>query len=124
MAAKQDILDLLANAAWRLIALATVFQLIFIVMRNTAITYYFRYYVGEQSISIFGFVWEPSIAVLTSVFLTSGMVVTIIGVVSTRAIAARFDTKVTYITGMAVSALMSLGFLLLPSDEIGRASCR
>lgn len=118
MAAKQDILDLLANAAWRLIALATVFQLIFIVMRNTAITYYFRYYVGEQSISIFGFVWEPSIAVLTSVFLTSGMVVTIIGVVSTRSIAARFDKKMTYITGMAVSALMSLGFFLLPSDAV------
>lgn len=118
LAAKQDILDVLANAAWRLIALATVFQLIFIVMRNTAITYYFRYYVGEQSVRIFGFVWEPSIAVLTSVFLTTGMVVTILGVVSTRFIASRFDKKLTYMTCMGVSAVMSLGFFLLPANAV------
>lgn len=118
MAAKQDILDLLANAAWRLIAISTVFQLIFIVMRNTAITYYFRYYVGEQSISFLGFTWEPSIAVLTSALLTSGLVVTIIGVLLTRHIARRFDKKLTYITCMGIASVLSALFFFLPPDAV------
>lgn len=118
MAAKQDILDLFANAAWRLIALATVFQLIFIVMRNSAITYYFRYYVGEQSVNLFGWVWEPSLAVLTSAFLTSGMVVTILGVVCTKVIARRFDKKMTYIVCMGISAVLSLVFFVLPPNAV------
>lgn len=118
MAAKQDILDLFANVAWRLIAISTVFQLIFIVMRNTAITYYFRYYVGEQSVSIFGFTWEPSIAVLTSTVLTSGLVVTILGVILTRRIARRFDKKMTYITCMGISAVFAALFFFLPPNAV------
>ncbi|WP_198411329.1 MFS transporter [Marinimicrobium alkaliphilum] len=118
MAAKKDILDLLANHAWRLIAIATVFQLIFIVMRNTAITYYFRYYVGEQTISLFGWEWSPSIAVLTSTFLTSGMVITILGVILTRHMAKRFDKKMTYIVCMGTSAVLSVGFFVLPADAV------
>jgi GPH family glycoside/pentoside/hexuronide:cation symporter len=118
MEVKKDLLDLFGNIAWRLIAIATIFQLIFIVMRSSAIAYYFRYYVQEQQITLFGSLYEPSIAVLTSVFMGVGTAFTILGVICTKLIAKKFDKKMTYVMCMLISAVMSLAFFVLPPDAV------
>lgn len=115
---KRDLSDLLNNKAWRLIAGATVFQLMFIVMRSSAIAYYFRYYVQEQELQLFGTVYQFSFTELASSFMLIGTAFTILGVLLTRTFAKTFDKKLTYIVCMLTSSVMSVFFFILPADSI------
>jgi GPH family glycoside/pentoside/hexuronide:cation symporter len=51
---KQDLVDLFTNKPWLLIAGATVFQLIYIIIRNSSIMYYFKYFVQNQQLHLIG----------------------------------------------------------------------
>lgn len=115
---KRDLSDLFANTAWRFIAAATVFQLIFIVMRSSAITYYFRYYVQEQEVQIFGSMYQFSFTELASYFMLTGTAFTILGVLLTRTFAKKFDKKLTYVACMLISTVVSVMFFFLPPDSI------
>lgn len=110
--------DLFTNTAWLMIAAATVFQLIFIVVRSSAIAYYFRYYVGDQTVNLFGFTFDAQMTDLNAVFLGLGSACTILGVLLTKKIAKFFDKKMTYIGCMAISAVMSLLFFYMPPESI------
>lgn len=110
--------DLFTNVAWLMIAAATVFQLIFIVVRSSAIAYYFRYYVGEQSVSLLGMSFEPSMTTLNSLFLGLGSAATIVGVLLTKKMAKVFDKKLTYVGCMAISSVLSVLFFYLPPESI------
>ena len=47
---RQDIKDLFTNKPWLLVAGATIFQLIYIVIRSSSQVYYFKYYSGRSSL--------------------------------------------------------------------------
>lgn len=115
---RRDLTDLLHNPAWLMIAGATVFQLIFIVMRSSSVAYYFRYYVQDQQLHLFGNSYDLTTTMLVSSFMAIGTAFNILGVVLTRFIAKAFDKKKTYITCMLVSASASVLFFVLPPESI------
>ncbi len=116
---KRDLKDLFGNVPWLLVAGATVFQLIFIVMRNSSVLYYFKYYVQDQPIALFGFDAPLSFETLSSTFMLSGTIVTILGAILTKWISRRFDKKTTYWFFLCLSAVTSMFFLLLgPGDVV------
>lgn len=106
--------DLFKNGPWVLIAVATVFQLTFLVIRGSTFAYYVNYYLGEHSLELFGNTFTLS----TSVFLTSGALATLFGAVSTKFIIKAFDKKSTYGWFLGLGALISVLFFLLPPDQI------
>lgn len=115
---KMDLSQLLANKAWVMIAGATVFQLIFIVMRNSSVTYYFEYYVLDQSVSIFGTSYDFSTTALISGFLAIGTALNILGALCTKQISKIFDKKVTYIAGLTLSSVFTGLFFFLRPDQV------
>lgn len=116
---KKDLRDLFTNKPWLLIAGATVFQLTFIVMRGSSIAYYFKYYVGDQQLNLFGKVIALSQEAFTSSFLLSGSIATIIGVVLTKWFAKVLDKKNTYAGFLIASAAINaLCYLARPQDVI------
>jgi GPH family glycoside/pentoside/hexuronide:cation symporter len=116
---KKDIKDLFTNNPWLLIAGATVFQLTFIVMRNSSIAYYFKYYVGNQQLNLFGNVIDLSYETFTSSFLLSGSIVTIIGVILTKWFSKVLDKKNVYARFLIASAAVNAVFYLArPQDVI------
>lgn len=115
---RRDLKDLLANPAWMMIAGATVFQLIFIVMRSSSIAYYFRYYVQDQQVLLFGTTYDFSTTALVSAFMAAGSAFTILGVVLTRFIAKAFDKKLTYIGCMLISSILSFAFFFISPENV------
>ncbi|MGK9367454.1 MFS transporter [Melioribacter sp. Ez-97] len=115
---KQDLKDLISNKPWVLIAGATVFQLIFIVVRNSTIIYYFKYYILDQKLNLFGATYDLSYEVLSSTFMLSGTTVTIIGAILTKWFAKRFDKKNTYMLFLLCSAVFSAAIFFLPPNAI------
>ena len=115
---KVDIKDLFSNKPWLMIAGATVFQLIYIVMRSSSIAYYFKYYVGAQDWNLFGHVFHMSIADFTSSFLMSGTIATVIGAILTGWFSRMFDKKLTYLGFLIFSAVLCAAFYFLSPQDV------
>lgn len=116
---RKDLKDLFTNVPWVLIAGATVFQLTFIVMRQSSVAYYFKYYVGAQQLNLFGNVFELTFETFTSSFLLSGSIITILGVILTKWFSKVFDKKNTYAWFLIGSAVVNTAFFWLrPQDVI------
>ena len=115
---KKDLRDLFTNKPWLLIAGATVFQLTYIVMRGSSIAYYFKYYVGEQQLNLFGNSIALSQETFTSSFLLIGSIATISGVVLTKWISKKLDKKNTYAGFLIASAVLNAAFYLVRPQDV------
>jgi len=115
---KQDLKDLFNNKPWVLVGSATVFQLMFISLRSSTIAYYFKYFVQDQEIMLFGNLQHYSFAALTAAFLMSGTVFTILGAILTKFIAAKFDKGKIYAVFMALGGISTALFLPLGYSNI------
>lgn len=115
---RQDLKDLFTNKPWLLIAGATVFQLIFIVIRNSSIMYYFKYYVQNQQLNLFGYVIDLSFEVFASSFMLSGTVATITGAILTKWITKKLDKKNTYAGFLLLSAILNAFFYFLQPQHV------
>lgn len=115
---KQDLKDLLRNAPWMLIAVATVFQLLFAVMRGSATPYFFKYYVLGQQLRIFGYTVDLTIDGFTSAFMTVGNFATLVGALMALIFARIFDKKNTYAGFLIASAVISCGFYFLQPHNV------
>jgi GPH family glycoside/pentoside/hexuronide:cation symporter len=116
---KLDLKDLFASKPWLLIAGATVFQLIFIVIRSSMIMYYFKYFVGGQSLTVFGKVVDMTFDEFARYFMLSGTIVTILGAIFTKWLSKKFDKKNTYTFALLTSAIFcGLYYFLQPQDVL------
>ena len=115
---KRDLKDLLTNKAWLLIGGATIFQLVFIVMRSSSIIYYFKYYILDQKLNLFGLNLDLSIAAFTSSFLMIGTGFNILGAILTKWLSKTFDKKNTYVGMLLVSSLFNCAFYFLQPQDV------
>lgn len=114
----EDLGDLVKNKPWLLIGVATVFQLTYIVMRGSATPYYFRYFVQDQSMALFGFAINLDYTVFTSSFVTLGTGATLVGAVCTGFFTRRMDKKNTYASFLAASAIFAAFFFVLEPENV------
>lgn len=114
----RDLKDLFANKPWVLIATATVFQLIFIVMRNSSVLYYFKYYVKDQQLNLFGLHLDLSFESFSSSFLLLGSVVTILGAILTKWFSKKLDKRTTYAGFLILSALACMLFYIIQPQDV------
>lgn len=116
---KQDLSDLFKNVPWLLIGSATIFQLLFNVIRGGSIVYYFKYFVQDQSLSLFGKTYTFSYQSLTSTFLLVGTAMTILGAILTNIFSKAFGKARCY-TGFLGLAVVSsaLFYVLKPQDLV------
>lgn len=126
---KQDFKDLSKNKPWIVIFLVTIFIFITISMRNTALTYYFKYFLDKasmlnflHSIGLSGNIATSDPSVTTfSIFNVIGQVANLVGILFSKALAKRFGKRNVYMVGLSFTALFNLGFYIIPSDAIAPA---
>ncbi len=116
---KQDLKNLfITNKPWVLIGIATVFQLIFIVMRSSNIMYYFKYYVQDQQMNWFGNNYNFSFENLATTFMLSGTAMTITGAILTMKFSNLFDKARTYAGFLGVAGISGALYYFLKPDNI------
>ncbi|MEJ2354840.1 MAG: MFS transporter, partial [candidate division WOR-3 bacterium] len=107
---KEDLRDLFRNKPWLLIGGATVFQLTYITIRNGSIIYYFKYFVGDQQLMLFGNTYMFSCDNMTSTFLISGTLATILGIVLTGWFTRVFGKRNCYVGFLGVTGIFTAIF--------------
>lgn len=113
-----DLGALFTNKPWLLIGGATLFQLAFIAVRSASIAYYFKYYVQDQQLQIFGSSMSLSFETLTSTFMVSGGLVTIGATMLTRWFAQWFGKGPAYAGFLAASAVAQALFFLVSPENV------
>ncbi|MCG8373362.1 MAG: glycoside-pentoside-hexuronide (GPH):cation symporter, partial [Balneolales bacterium] len=111
---KLDGKDLISNAPWVLMGVATIFQLTFVVIRGGSFAFYVNYYIGDHSLDLFGLTLELSL----STFLTSGALATLIGAILTSKISRLFDKKKTYSWFLGIAAVLGVSFFFIPPSQV------
>ena len=101
---KNDIKDLFANKPWWILFALGIFTLSHVSIRNGAIMYYFKYYVGSDA--------------LASVFMMSGTIATIASIMLTEYLSRLIGKKRLYILSMALTTIFAVLFGLLGPDDI------
>jgi GPH family glycoside/pentoside/hexuronide:cation symporter len=116
---KQDLSDLFKNLPWVLIGSATLFQLLYLVIRGGSIMYYFKYFVQDQQVTLLGNTYSFSYQSLTSTFLLVGTAVTIVGAVLTHVFSKMFGKSRCYFGFLGIAAVSTaLFYFLKPQDVV------
>lgn len=101
---KEDVKDLMKNRPWLHLLIMGIFTLGYIIIRNGTILYYFKYYIGDET--------------LASLFMVLGTVAVIAGVACTQFFAKKFGKKKFYITVMGLTTLLTMLFYFIPAEHI------
>jgi len=116
---KRDLIDLFTNTPWLLLGFMTIFQLTYICIRAGSIAYYFKYFVQDQQVMLFGKTYNFSSDGMISVFITAGYVVTLIGAIMTKWFSRAFGKSRSYYGFLAIAAISTALFYFLgPKDVI------
>jgi GPH family glycoside/pentoside/hexuronide:cation symporter len=101
---RQDFADLLKNGPWMAIFALTLILFITLSLRGGVVLYYFKYYVGRES--------------LFSLFNVLGTTATIVGVILSKPLAMRLGKRNLFIGGLGFTALFTAVFSILPPEAI------
>lgn len=115
---KIDLRDLSKNTPWLLIGGATVFQLIFILIRNGSIMYYFQYFVKDQQVALLGNIYSYSWGKMASTFMLAGSCVTILGAVLASWFSNVLGKRITYAGCLGAAGLFTAFFYFLKPTDI------
>ncbi len=77
---KNDLKDLSKNKPWIILFTITILIILFVCIRLSVTAHYFKYYVGEQEVNLFGSTHKWGFEVLASAFNTVGQAFSLIGV--------------------------------------------
>jgi GPH family glycoside/pentoside/hexuronide:cation symporter len=115
---KQDLSDLFKNKPWVLIGSATLFQLLYLVIRGGSIMYYFKYFVQDQQMTLLGKTYSLSFQTLASTFLLVGTIVTILGAVMTNFFSKTFGKSRCYFSFLGIAAVSTALFYFLKPQDV------
>jgi GPH family glycoside/pentoside/hexuronide:cation symporter len=94
---------------------AAISVLIFNSLRGGAILYYFKYFVGDQTIALFG---EVSQGALSAAFMSTGQGASILGVVLAIPLANKIGKKNSFLLSGCFCAALSILFFFIPPHQI------
>ncbi|MEM1137301.1 MAG: MFS transporter [Bacteroidota bacterium] len=115
---KEDFRNLARNAPWWIMLGAAIFNNIFNTLRDGTILYYFKYYIQDQILSIFGSSYELSQGAMASAYLSIWIGTNIIGVLLVKPLSAKYGKKQTFMYAILVSSFLSFGFFFLQPHQI------
>ena len=88
---KEDLKNLIANKAWRILAMVGIISFIMFAMQNAAIAYYFKYYLGREN--------------NVQLFNVLGTVALIVALPLSKPLAKRFGNKNVFIGSSLISGV-------------------
>ena len=101
---KNDVKDLLTNKPWLVLLCVGIISLAYVAIRYGSIMYYFKHYIGDES--------------LVSAFLVSGTIVTIISISFTEKLCNRFGKKKVVIVSQIITGTFTALFFFVDKSNI------
>ncbi len=117
-AIRQDLKDLFTNVPWVILLFATLLMILFVATRMSVTAHYFKYYVEQQELTVFGETYSFGFVALTSTFNSMGQILCIAGVICTKWIARFLGKKKSLIILFVVAIICTAAFCLLRPEDL------
>ena len=101
---RQDFKDLTKNRDWIMVFITSMLLLIYIIVRSGNIMYYFEYYIGNKD--------------LATQFMVIGTIATLLGVLPTKWLSAKFGKKNLFIAALSIIVVSQLVFFVAGPEDI------
>jgi len=102
---KADLGDIFSNRPWLILFASSIIFLIYIGTRSAAVMYYFEYYVGRKD--------------LASIFMVSGTVAVLLGVLPTKYLSKRMGKRNLFIVVLAlIAGSLVVNYFARPEDLV------
>lgn len=115
---RQDLKDLFSNKPWLMLFFVSLFTLVYAFVRNGVIMYYFKYYVGDAVIVLFGKTYSYSADNLASYFMVSGTLAIILSLFLTGWLSRIAGKKPLFLICLSIIAATAFLFRALGPDDI------
>lgn len=117
---KKDLYELITNTPWVILLITTITFILFVAVRSSVTTHYFKYVIGTQKISLpFAKGGEYPFETLVSAFNTIGQISALLGVLAVGWIAKKFGKKRTFLVFFAIAILSTALFYVLTPAQLG-----
>jgi GPH family glycoside/pentoside/hexuronide:cation symporter len=121
----KDLRDLVTNRPWLVLLATTITFIFFVALRGNVTAYYFKYYVGSQTVTLPSFLpksaagtqvwgWES----LVSIFNTSTQVLSLLGVMLVPFFARAVGRKTAFVVLFIIAILSTASFYVLKPDQL------
>jgi GPH family glycoside/pentoside/hexuronide:cation symporter len=121
----RDLLDLVTNWPWVVLLAATLTFIFFVGLKGSVTTYYFKYYVGAQTLTLPSFLpasirgtqlwsWQS----LASAFNTANQGLSLIGVMLVPFVAKMSGRKMAFIILFVIAIVSTAGLYVLRPDQV------
>ncbi len=115
---KNDFKDLSKNVPWMLLFAVTILFILFVCIRLSVTAHYFKYYIGEQQVSLFGKTHKYGWEVLASAFNTTGQLCSLVGVAMVPFLARFLGRKRAAIILFVVSLISTSAFYFCKPHDL------
>jgi len=116
--AVRDLQDLLSNPFWLILLVVSLLMILFIAIRMSVTTHYFKYCVEARTFALLGRTFTFDFVAFASAFLVIGGWVGVLGIVSTGWLAGRLGKKRAFMLFFSISILCTAAFFFLPPDAL------
>ena len=112
---QDDLKDLLSNTQWFIMLGAGISVLIFNSLRDGSILYYFKYFIKDQTVPLFGHVAQDKLA---GAYMTLWLMTNLIGVLLAKPVADKLGKKQTFMVAMLFSSVFSAVLFWIQPEQI------
>jgi GPH family glycoside/pentoside/hexuronide:cation symporter len=116
---KDDLKDLSRNGPWIALFAVTILLILFVCIRSSITTHYFKYYVGTREVTLFGKTHHFGFEYLASAFNTAGQVTALLGTAMvplfTRLVGRKRATLMLFVTALICTGAY---YFLKPEDLV------
>jgi len=116
---KADLRDIARNGPWFIMLGAAISVLIFNSLRDGSILFYFKYYIQDQQIDLFGKTYAFTQGELASYYMSIWLGTNILGVLLAEPVSARIGKKKTFLLSVVLSAVLSFALFFLQPHQLG-----
>ena len=121
----RDLGDLVTNGPWLILFATTIPFVLFGAIRSSVTAYYFKYYVGSQTLTLPAFLPKPAAGTqvwswesLVSVFNTSNQIASLVGVMMIPFFAKIVGRKTAVVALLIIAIASTASFYFLRSDQL------
>lgn len=116
---KDDLKDISQNVPWLVLFAATILFILFVCIRLSVTTHYFKYFVGTQAVNVPFFKGTYGFEALASAYNTLGQVLSLVGVALVPWFAKLCGRKRALVIMMLVALIATGAFYFLKPSDLG-----
>lgn len=110
----RDLGDVVTNVPWLILFVLGIATLSYVSIRNGCFAYYFKYYVGDQTVLGMRF----SANGMLGAFFVAGSLATLLGTSLVAPIAKRIGKRQLYMIMMAIASVLTVAFYFLGPEDV------